>query len=374
MSSPVTLEEPNSPEAISLPPPSPPTQTTPVTFSTSRSRKRSSNRNKKAPGAPKRFKSSYICFFMAKRDDIKKELGDGASISAVSKRSAELWRALGAEDKAHWDAEAAKDKERYLAEKAVYTGPWTIPQHKRHKKDPTAPKRPMSAFLHFSQERRQAMRENSPELSNTEISKLLGKEWKNVAEEVRRPYIEREKIEREKYKEDMAKWKEEQKEKEAKAKKEREEQQKLYMEDAKRKFAATARAMERPLGQAGSPSGASPGGGDDRGSSSGTAAPYYAHGAWYPPPHMYYPPPGSHEDAYPPPPPPPYPFSTSGAPQVLGPNGMPQPLHPGQYYPYSYPPPHGPQGYDVDDPNDLNEESAHEPYPDPGKIDFQGDE
>ena len=38
---------------------------------------------RKAPGAPKRFKSSYILFFMAQRDGIKKELGSKASVSLV---------------------------------------------------------------------------------------------------------------------------------------------------------------------------------------------------------------------------------------------------------------------------------------------------
>ena len=36
---------------------------------------------RKAPGAPKRFKSSYILFFMAKQKEIKEELGEGASVS-----------------------------------------------------------------------------------------------------------------------------------------------------------------------------------------------------------------------------------------------------------------------------------------------------
>ena len=36
---------------------------------------------RKAPGAPKRFKSSYIIFFMAQRESIKRELGSKASVS-----------------------------------------------------------------------------------------------------------------------------------------------------------------------------------------------------------------------------------------------------------------------------------------------------
>lgn len=36
---------------------------------------------RKAPQAPKRFKSSYICFYMAKQPEIKKELGEKATVS-----------------------------------------------------------------------------------------------------------------------------------------------------------------------------------------------------------------------------------------------------------------------------------------------------
>ena len=46
---------------------------------------------RKAPQAPKRFKSSYICFFMAKQPEIKVSLGDKATVAEISKRSAEMW-------------------------------------------------------------------------------------------------------------------------------------------------------------------------------------------------------------------------------------------------------------------------------------------
>ena len=53
--------------------------------------------------------------------------------SAVSKKVSELWKALSIKDRQHWDDEAAKGKEQYMAEKDVYTGPWYVP-HKRAKK------------------------------------------------------------------------------------------------------------------------------------------------------------------------------------------------------------------------------------------------
>lgn len=41
----------------------------------------------------------------------------------VSKKASELWRNLPAEERSHWNKEAAKEKKRYIAEKELYTGP-----------------------------------------------------------------------------------------------------------------------------------------------------------------------------------------------------------------------------------------------------------
>lgn len=163
---------------------------------------------RKAPNAPKRFKSSYICFFMAKQSEIKNELGDQATVSNISKRSAEMWKTLSAEERGHWNEVADKDKERYNMEKALYTGPWQVPW-KRAKKDPSAPKRPMSAFLYFSQGRRSQIKAANPDLRNTQVSRILGEMWRNLSDDERRPHLEKEKEEREKYKVAMSEWKQE---------------------------------------------------------------------------------------------------------------------------------------------------------------------
>ncbi len=179
---------------------------------------------RKAPQAPKRFKSSYICFFMAKQSEIKEELGESASIESVSKRSAELWRNLSQEDRSHWDDLAAKDKQRFLDEKKAYIGPWKV-SSKRQKKDPAgmffvcrlldqttkltfrlAPRRPMSAFLFFSVRKRKELSEKDPDMKNTEISRILGQMWRSLTDDERRPFVEKEKDEREKYTAAMNAW------------------------------------------------------------------------------------------------------------------------------------------------------------------------
>lgn len=116
-----------------------------------------------------------------------------------------MWKGLSPEERLHWDNEALKEKARYLAEKAAYTGPWQVP-HKRAKKDPTAPKRNPSAFLLYSQERRKELKRTNPGLKNTVISQILGQDWRNASEEDKRPHIEREVKERDQYKKEMEEW------------------------------------------------------------------------------------------------------------------------------------------------------------------------
>lgn len=189
-------------------------------------RKRDASTLRKAPQAPKRFKSSYIMFFMAKQQEIKADLGQGASVGDVSKQSSDRWKKLSPEERAVWDQKAKEDKERYNLEKASYTGPWQVPW-KRAKKDPSAPKRPMSAFLFFSQDKRRLIKGENPGMRNTEISRVLGEMWKESSDEQKNPHVEREARERATYKIDIANWRKEDSVRKESAKKEQIEQAKL---------------------------------------------------------------------------------------------------------------------------------------------------
>jgi hypothetical protein len=107
----------------------------------------------------------------------------------------------------------------------MYKGPWKIPANKRTPKDPTAPKRPMSAFLAFSNKRRAALKRQTPDATNADLSKMLSVTWKEAPDELRKKYMEEEAELRQKYKIAMAAWrrkvadekKEERKEREAMA-------------------------------------------------------------------------------------------------------------------------------------------------------------
>jgi HMG (high mobility group) box len=98
---------------------------------------------------------------------------------------------------------------RFVREKAAYKGPWSVPK-RRAKKHPLAPKRPMSAFLKYSQKRRSVVKKDNPDMSNTDVSRLLGEMWRNASRKEREPYVLEEEKERAIYKEEIKNWRDEQ--------------------------------------------------------------------------------------------------------------------------------------------------------------------
>jgi hypothetical protein len=123
-----------------------------------------------------------------------------------------VWKSLSPEERKTWKEKAENDKERYKVELAIYSGPFTLPNfdNNRPKKDPSAPKRPMSAYLDYSKAfRGQVIRENPHVTDNKEISKILGMMWNNASDKVKRPFIINELALRAKYNEEIAKWRKE---------------------------------------------------------------------------------------------------------------------------------------------------------------------
>ncbi|KAG7364412.1 HMG high mobility group box-containing protein [Nitzschia inconspicua] len=165
---------------------------------------------KKAPGAPKRFRSAFILFSQFKHKEIQAllaEKGDSEKTTSVAKMVSEAWKTMNPKERAKWEDKAIMDRERFEKEKMRYRGPWTVPIGHRKSKDPTAPKRPASAFLSFSNGRRAAVKQANKHASNAEISKILSDMWKDAPNDIKQEYTEREAAAREEYKKKMAEWK-----------------------------------------------------------------------------------------------------------------------------------------------------------------------
>ena len=73
---------------------------------------------KKTKTGPKRGKSAYLYFCEAKRDEVRKTLGDDAKASDVTRKLGEMWNKLKSQNKTgEYDKLAEADKERYYSEK-----------------------------------------------------------------------------------------------------------------------------------------------------------------------------------------------------------------------------------------------------------------
>uniref|UniRef100_A0A7S4AU04 HMG box domain-containing protein n=1 Tax=Pseudo-nitzschia australis TaxID=44445 RepID=A0A7S4AU04_9STRA len=167
---------------------------------------------KKAPQAPRRFKSSYMFFSTMKHKLIRGELsekGEGQKVSTteVAKMVSRAWKALPEDEREKWEEMARQDKARYEMEKSMYTGPWKVPATKRVSKDPKAPKRPMSAFLSFSNSRRSEVKNKYKDAKNAEVSRILAQMWKDADEEEKKGFVDEEFALRQKYKIAMSEWK-----------------------------------------------------------------------------------------------------------------------------------------------------------------------
>lgn len=112
------------------------------------------------------------------------------------------WKSLSEGERAPWIEMGRVDRERYEREKASYKGPWKIPDVK----DPDAPKKPMSAFLAFSNERRKIVARANPNMSGTQISSLMSKLWRECPEHMKQSYRDQEAREREIFKQAFAVW------------------------------------------------------------------------------------------------------------------------------------------------------------------------
>uniref|UniRef100_A0A0N4Z2M0 HMG box domain-containing protein n=1 Tax=Parastrongyloides trichosuri TaxID=131310 RepID=A0A0N4Z2M0_PARTI len=79
--------------------------------------KRTTNKKKKDPNAPKKALSAYFLWLNDNRSSIKQP---GMGVAEVAKAAGTIWRGMGAEDKAKWEKMAEDDKKRYATELENY--------------------------------------------------------------------------------------------------------------------------------------------------------------------------------------------------------------------------------------------------------------
>ncbi|PIO72076.1 HMG box [Teladorsagia circumcincta] len=137
----------------------------------------------------------------------KKYPNENVQVTEISKKCSEKWKTMSDDEKRRFYELAQKDAERYQAEVAAYGGEDAMRKRKRAKKDPNAPKRALSAFFFFSQDRRPEVQQMHPEWKVGQVAQELGRMWKNVSMDEKDMYERKALADKERYAEEMRDYK-----------------------------------------------------------------------------------------------------------------------------------------------------------------------
>lgn len=163
---------------------------------TKRSRTKSTDAEDKGP---KRPPSAYNLFSSAKRGEVK-EANPDASAKDLLVLLGELWQATSEEDKAVYQDQAAAAKVEYQKAKSEWDE--AHPKVEEEK----APKRPLSAYVLFSQAKREETLAANPDIKHKEVMSLLGAAWKALSAEEKEPFEKQSAELKEQYAKDKAAW------------------------------------------------------------------------------------------------------------------------------------------------------------------------
>lgn len=149
-------------------------------------------KRRKDPNAPKKWKTGYILFCVDQRDKLKAE-NEGLSATEITSRLGALWKNLTEKDKAKYEALSKKDKARYENDMSSYSPPEAAAgeekgRRSRTKGERTGPKRPLSSYMYFCQDRRDAIKSANEAMNGKEITSELGRVWQSLSEDAKAPY------------------------------------------------------------------------------------------------------------------------------------------------------------------------------------------
>merc|ERR1712001_351487 len=95
-------------------------------------------------------------------------------------------------------------EQRYQDSRRLYEQAMQAYKPQKKKKDPNAPKQPLSAYFIFSSEERLKVKNEHPSYSICEVAKELGRRWADMAPEVKQRYQQMAEEGRQKYDQEMA--------------------------------------------------------------------------------------------------------------------------------------------------------------------------
>ena len=177
-------------------------------------------KKKKDPNAPKRPPNAYILFSNDARAKLQKQHPEMSPKEIMSTLAAQ-WQNASEKEKAKYEAKTKEAKEAYDVASAEYekNKPAAASdddddddddaaagkkggKKRKQKKDPNAPKRPLSAYILFSGDARAKVVKENPEMKATEIIAAIGAKWKAIGAKDKAKYEAKATAAKEKYDEE----------------------------------------------------------------------------------------------------------------------------------------------------------------------------
>lgn len=146
--------------------------------------------NKKS-STKKKPVTAYELFCQAHRSQVKEENPD-AKFGQIAKLLGSMWQQAKEEDKKSFIEEAMKEKEAFLK---------ANPQIKVKVQKPTKPR---TAYVLYASFIRPSVKDENPTLSSVELSKVIGKKWKDLNEEEKATWDEKHKEDVERYQKEIS--------------------------------------------------------------------------------------------------------------------------------------------------------------------------
>ena len=118
---------------------------------------------------------------------------------------------MSSEDRVKYEKMAATDKARYESEMKDYVPPKGSKEDAKNskakkpkaKKDPNAPKKPLTSFMLFSKEVRTRIQKENPSMTFGELGKKIGELFRGLSSSEKQKYEDMFKEEKERYKKQM---------------------------------------------------------------------------------------------------------------------------------------------------------------------------
>lgn len=127
------------------------------------------------------------------------------NFSEVSSQLSERWRKLPPNERKPYEEKSTLDKLRYQREKKDYIQRLTNPKRRRKRKRAVfkEPKKPLTAYNCFDKEVRQLIKRENPDLTFGELSREIGRRWREMTMDDKVPYQQKSQEDKERYQKEL---------------------------------------------------------------------------------------------------------------------------------------------------------------------------